>query len=171
MYQSKCFEVSPVSSILDRKRSWCATRSALCVGREDGGTGVFVSKPVLFHVHVWHHYVMVLLYLKVAKKKTSMPYNKQHKYFFASQFSIVQCLVVTCEPPSLPPQFLPFPFYNAWFACIAVGPPLLFPVYFQFMLFYYTITRRQWLVRPFSLLFFKFQLKHGIATALYPYFQ
>lgn len=45
----------------------------------------------------------------VAKeRKKSMPFNKQHKYFFA------------------------------------IGPPLLYPVYFQFMLFRHTIVRKLW---------------------------
>ncbi|XP_011414050.2 acyl-CoA 6-desaturase isoform X2 [Magallana gigas] len=47
--------------------------------------------------------------LEVAKsKKSNMPYNQQHKYFFF------------------------------------IGPPLLFPVYFQFMLFRHIFTRRLW---------------------------
>lgn len=44
-----------------------------------------------------------------SKKGGSMPYNWQHRYFFA------------------------------------IGPPLLFPVYFQFMLFRHTIKRSKWL--------------------------
>ncbi|XP_060574258.1 acyl-CoA Delta-6 desaturase-like [Ruditapes philippinarum] len=47
--------------------------------------------------------------VQVAKEgKASMPFNLQHKYFFA------------------------------------IGPPLLFPVYFQIMLFRFQITRRLW---------------------------
>lgn len=46
---------------------------------------------------------------RVAKeRKTSPPYNWQHRYFFA------------------------------------VGPPLLFPVYFQYMVFYHAISRKKW---------------------------
>jgi len=46
----------------------------------------------------------------VAKtRKSSMPFNWQHRYFFI------------------------------------IGPPLLFPLYFQIMMFYHSITRRVWL--------------------------
>ncbi|KAH3861557.1 acyl-CoA 6-desaturase-like isoform X2 [Dreissena polymorpha] len=52
------------------------------------------------------------------KKKKSMPFNLQHKYFFA------------------------------------LGPPLLYPVYFQIMLFRHMITRRLWNELTYSMVFY-----------------
>lgn len=57
--------------------------------------------------------------VKVAQeKKKSMPFNLQHKYFFA------------------------------------IGPPLLFPIYFQFMLFRHVITRKLWMELGILFLYF-----------------
>lgn len=57
--------------------------------------------------------------VEVAKtRKKSMPFNLQHRYFFA------------------------------------IGPPLLFPVYFQFMLFRHVITRKLWFELFIIMVFF-----------------
>lgn len=57
--------------------------------------------------------------VEVAKtRKKSMPFNHQHKYFFA------------------------------------IGPPLLFPVYFQIMLFRHMITRKLWMELVITLLYY-----------------
>jgi len=73
------------------------------------------------------------------KKKSSMPYNWQHHYFFA------------------------------------IGPPLLFPVYFQFMIFRHTISRKKWLdlfiMCMFYMKFFTLYIPVlGLAGALGYYF-
>jgi len=56
---------------------------------------------------------------QIAKeKKSSMPYNWQHRYFFL------------------------------------IGPPLLFPVYFQIMMFRHAITRRKWIDLAWMMAFY-----------------
>jgi fatty acid desaturase len=58
---------------------------------------------------------------RVAKKKKTMPYNWQHRYFFI------------------------------------IGPPLLFPIYFQYMIFKHPYVRRQWMdLLVMSLFYIKF---------------
>lgn len=70
---------------------------------------------------------------KIAKeKKSSMPYNWQHRYFFI------------------------------------IGPPLLFPVYFQYMVIKYPYTRKLWKdLAVMSLFYIRFMTLFGYALGLF----